>query len=134
MAIADKAHNSYLHSTLILQGQDARPGDEYNFRDYLPPGGIISTLGWDAYPVGTVADQDPQPTLPAQFMGPDVAASKSIGLPFGFAEFALGTQTDRPQWLNEVANYLDDNGALFGTLFRMLQGFRGWCSTTVHPS
>lgn len=117
VAIADKAHNSYLHSTLILQGQDARPGDEYNFRDYLPPGGIISTLGWDAYPVGTVADQDPQPTLPAQFMGPDVAASKSIGLPFGFAEFALGTQTDRPQWLNEVANYLDDNGALFGTLF-----------------
>jgi hypothetical protein len=117
VAIADNAHNPYLHSTLILQGQDARPGDEYNFRDYLPPGGIISTLGWDAYPVGTVQDQNPQPTPPAQFMGPDVAASKSLGLPFGFAEFALGTQADRPQWLTDVANYLDSNGALFGTLF-----------------
>src|SRR3984885_2727357 len=117
VAIADKAHNSYLHSTLILQHQDADPGDQYNFRDYLPPGGIISTLGWDAYPKGTVQDQNPQPTPPAQFMGPAVAASKSVGLPFGFAEFALGTQSDRPQWLAEVANYLDNSGALFGTLF-----------------
>jgi hypothetical protein len=117
VSIADKAHNPYLHSTLILQHQDADPGDQYNFRDYLPPGGIISTLGWDAYPKGTVQDQSPQPTPPAQFMGPAVAASKSVGLPFGFAEFALGTQADRPQWLDEVANYLDNSGALFGTLF-----------------
>jgi hypothetical protein len=117
VSIADKAHNPYLHSTLILQHQDADPGDQYNFRNYLPPGGIISTLGWDAYPKGTVQDQNPQPTPPAQFMGPAVAASKSVGLPFGFAEFALGTQADRPQWLAEVANYLDNSGALFGTLF-----------------
>jgi len=117
VAIADAAHNPYLHSTLILQHQDARPGDQYNFKDYLPAGGVISTLGWDAYPVGTVQDQNPQPTPPAQFMGPAVAASKSVGLPFGFAEFALGTPTDRPQWLTEVANYLDSSGALFGTLF-----------------
>jgi hypothetical protein len=117
VAIADKAHNPYLRSTLILQHQDADPGDQYNFRNYLPPGGIISTLGWDAYPKGTVQNQDPQPTPPAQFMGPAVAASKSVGLPFGFAEFALGTPADRPQWLTEVANYLDSSGALFGTLF-----------------
>jgi hypothetical protein len=117
VAIADKAHNPYLHSTLILQHQDADPGDQYNFRNYLPPGGIISTLGWDAYPQGTVQDLDPQPTPPDQFMGPAVAASKSVGLPFGFAEFALGTPADRPQWLTEVANYLDSSGALFGTLF-----------------
>lgn len=117
VAIADAAHNPDLHSTLILQGQDAFPGDEYNFRNYLPAGGIIAALGWDAYPDGTVEDQNPQPTPPAQFMGPDVAASRSVGLPFGFAEFALGTQNDRPQWLAEVANYLTSNGALFGTLF-----------------
>lgn len=116
VAIADAAHNPYLHSTLILQHQDALPRDQYKFRDYLPAGGVISTLGWDAYPVGT-DDGHPQPTPPAQFMGPVVAASKSVGLPFGFAEFALGTQTDRPQWLTEVANYMQSNGALFGTLF-----------------
>jgi hypothetical protein len=117
VAIADAARNPYLHSTLILQHQDAVPGDQYNFRDYLPSGGVISTLGWDAYPTGTVQDRNPQPTPPAQFMGPAVAASKSVGLPFGFAEFALGTPVGRPQWLTEVANYLDSSGALFGTLF-----------------
>jgi hypothetical protein len=117
VAIADAAHNPDLHSTLILQGQDGRPGDEYNFRNYLPAGGVISALGWDAYPEGTVADQSPSQTAPAQFMGPDVAASNSVGLPFGFAEFALGTAAGQPQWLTDVANYLQSNGALFGTLF-----------------
>jgi hypothetical protein len=129
VAIADKAHNPYLHSTLILQHQDADPGDQYNFRDYLPPGGIISTLGWDAYPNGT-DDGHPQPTPPVQFMGPAVAASKSVGLPFGFAEFALGTPTDRPQWLTEVANYLQSSGALFGTLFDA----SGFPLTVLHDS
>jgi hypothetical protein len=127
--IADKAHNSYLHSTLILQHQDADPGDQYNFRNYLPPGGIISTLGWDAYPEGT-DDGHPQPTPPAQFMGPAVAASESLGLPFGFAEFALGTPTDRPQWLTEVANYIQSSGALFGTLFDA----SGFPLTVLHDS
>ena len=129
VTIADEAHNPYLHATLILQHQDADPGDQYNFRDYLPPGGIISTLGWDAYPQGTQENR-PQPTSPAQFMGPAVAASKSVGLPFGFAEFALGTPRDRPQWLTEVANYMDSNGALFGTLFDAA----GFPLTVLHDS
>lgn len=117
VAIADAAHNPYLHSALILQGQDGFPGDEYNFKNYLPNGGIISVIGWDAYPDGTVEDQDPRPIPPAQFMGPDIAAAKSVCLPFGFAEFALGTATDRPEWLTQVASYLQNNGALFGILF-----------------
>jgi hypothetical protein len=116
VAIADQAHNPYLHSTLILEHQDADPGDQYNFRNYLPPGRIISVLGWDAYPKGTWQNH-PQPTPPAQFMGPAVAASRSVGLPFGFAEFSLGTLQERPQWLTEVANYMSSQGALFGTLF-----------------
>jgi hypothetical protein len=129
VAIADKAHNPDLRSTLILQHQDADPGDQYNYRNYLPPGGIISTLGWDAYPEGT-DDGHPQPTPPTQFMGPAVAASRSLGLPFGFAEFALGTQTDRPQWLTDVANYIQSSGALFGTLFDA----SGFPLTVLHDS
>ena len=117
VAIADAAHNPYLHSTLILQGQDGRTGDEYNFRDYLQAGGVISAIGWDAYPNGTVEAQSPRRTAPADFMGPDIAAAKSVGLPFGFAEFALGTSAGQPQWLTDVASYLQSNGALFGTLF-----------------
>jgi len=129
VTIADKARNPYLHATLILQHQDADPGDQYNFRDYLPPGRIISTLGWDAYPEGT-QQNDPQPTPPAQFMGPAVAASKSVDLPFGFAEFALGTSRGRPQWLTDVANYMDSQGALFGTLFDAA----GFPLTVLHDS
>jgi hypothetical protein len=116
-SIADAAHNPDLHATLILQGQSGRPGDEYDFRNYLPAGGVISVLGWDAYPVGTVEEQQPQQTSPAQFMGADIAASRSVGLPFGFAEFALGTAAGQPQWLGAVASYLQNQGALFGTLF-----------------
>jgi hypothetical protein len=117
VAIAAAAHNPYLKSTLILMAWDLNPSSGINWKDFLPSGGVISTLGWDAYPAGTVHDQNPQPTPPADFMGPEVAASRSVGLPFGFAEFTLATQTDRPQWLTEVANYLRVSGALFGTLF-----------------
>jgi hypothetical protein len=117
VALAEAAHNPDLKSTLILMAWDLNRSSGVNWKDFLPPGGVISTLGWDAYPAGTVHDQNPQPTPPADFMGPEVAASRSVGLPFGFAEFTLATPTDRPTWLAEVASYLRDNGALFGTLF-----------------
>ena len=51
-------------------------------------------------------------------MSAEVAAARSVGLPFGFAEFALATPNGRPGWLTEVGNYLMSTGALFGTLFR----------------
>ena len=64
VGIADAAHNPDLHSTLILQGQDGRPHDEYNFRDYLPGGGVISAIAWDAYPNGAVEHQTPTKLRP----------------------------------------------------------------------
>lgn len=117
VALANAAHNPNLKSTLILMSWDLNPRSGINWKDYLPAGGIISTLGWDAYPAGTVSDHDPQLTPPADFMGPAIAASKSVGLPFGFAEFGLATPVGRPAWLIEVGNYLASSGALFGTLF-----------------
>ncbi len=117
VAIADAAHNPYLKSTMILMAWDLDPRSGINFRDFLPSGHVISVLAWDAYPAGTVHDQDPQPTQPSDFMAPEEAASRSVGLPYGFAEFALGTAADRPSWLQEVASYLQGTGALFGTLF-----------------
>lgn len=117
VAIADAAHNSYLKSTLILMSWDLNPASGIDWKGYLPAGHVISVLAWDAYPAGTVHDSDPQPTPPADFMGAAEAASRRMRLPFGFAEFALGTTTDRPQWLAEVASYLRQTGALFGTLF-----------------
>ena len=116
-AIASRAHNPCLVPTLILMSWDLNPASGVHWKDYLPAGHVIKNLSWDAYPAGTVHDSHPQPTPPVQFMGPAEAASRSVGLPFGFAEFALGTTKDRPQWLEQVASYLKQTGAVFGTLF-----------------
>ena len=115
--LADAAHNPWLHSTLVLMNWDLEKGSGRNWRDYLPGGGIISTLGWDAYPVGSAVNRNPQPTPPADFMGPCITASKSVGLPYGFAEFGLSTASGRAAWMTEVGNYLMSSGALFGSLW-----------------
>jgi hypothetical protein len=117
VSIADAAHNPDLRSTLILTNWDLSPQSGRNWKAYLPSGGVISTLGWDAYPAGTVHNFNPQLTPPSEFMDPEIAASKSVGLPFGFAEFGLGRVNGRPRWLTEVGNYLAKSGALFGTYF-----------------
>jgi hypothetical protein len=117
VSLADAAHNPNLQPTLILTNWDLNPASGRNWKDYLPGGGIIRILGWDAYPAGTVENHDPQLTPPADFMGAAVEASRSVGLPFGFAEFALGRANGRPRWMAEVATYLTQVGARFGTLF-----------------
>jgi hypothetical protein len=113
--LAKKAHNPDLKSTLILRAQDLNRNSGLSWKSYLPAGRVISTLAWTAYPARTSV-RDPQLTLPAEFMGRAVAASKSAGLPFGFAAFALATAHGRPWWLKEVANYLTSRGALFGVV------------------
>jgi hypothetical protein len=112
VALADAAGNPDLRSTLILMAWDVDPASHRNWQDYLPPGNIISTLGWDAYPANfsTLA-------APAEFMGPAVAVSKAAGLPFGFAEFGTSAVAGRAAWLTDVGNYLIQSGAQFGTLF-----------------
>ena len=112
--IASQAKNPDLKSTLILRATDAAAGSAPSWHRYLPGGSVISTLGWDAYPAGTLSGNHPQLTPPAAFMGPAIAASKAAGLPFGISGFALGTQAGRPAWLTNVGNYLMSNGALFG--------------------
>lgn len=114
-AIANGADNPYLKPTMILMSWDLDPASHVDWQSYLPSG--LSVLAWDAYPAGTVEDKNMQDTPPADFMGPAEAASRSLGLGYGFAEFALGTPSGRPQWLTSVADYLESTGALFGTLF-----------------
>jgi hypothetical protein len=115
--LASAAHNPDLHSTLILMSWDLVKASGRDWRSYLPGGGIISTLGWDAYPVGSATNVNPQPTPPADFMGPCITASESVGLPYGFAEFGLSTATGRAAWMTEVGNYLMSSGALFASVF-----------------
>jgi len=117
VAIAAAAHNPYLHSTLILMSWDLVRASHRNWRNYLPGGGIISTLGWDAYPVGSATNEHPQLTPATAFMGPAIAASKSVGLPYGFPEFGLSRASGRTGWLAAVARYIMHSGALFASYF-----------------
>ena len=117
VSLASAAHNPDLHSTLILGGYDFSPSSHRSWKDYLPGGGIISTLGWDAYPPGSAKNQNPVAAPPDTFMAQEVAAAKSVGLPYGFAEFGLSTATGRPAWLTDVGNYLLHSGAVFATYF-----------------
>jgi hypothetical protein len=116
-ALARAAHNPYLHSTLLLEAYDLTKAAHRNWRNYLPSGHIISTLGWDAYPVGSALNKDPRLTPPRVFMGPAIAASKRAHLPYGFAEFGLSTAKGRPAWLRRVGSYLLHSGAKFATMF-----------------
>jgi FlgD Ig-like domain len=127
VALAAAAHNPALHSTLILMSYDLKPGSHRDWKNYLPGGGIISVLGWDAYPVGAAGcgGCKVQMTPPAQFLGPAIAASKSAGMPFGFAEFGMPSTPGRAGWLTQVGDYLMTSGAVFATLFN---------SSAVSPS
>jgi hypothetical protein len=117
VAIADAAHKPELHSTLILMSWDLVRASHRNWKDYLPTGKIISTLGWDAYPVGSATNVHPQLTPASGFMGPAIAASKSVGLPYGFPEFGLSTAHGRAAWLTSVGRYIMRSGALFASYF-----------------
>jgi hypothetical protein len=50
-------------------------------------------------------------------MAQEIAAAKSVGLPYGFAEFGLSTASGRSAWLTDVGNYLLHSGAVFATYF-----------------
>jgi hypothetical protein len=115
--LARSAHNRYLHATLILMEWDLNKYSHRHWRTYLPGGHIISVLGWDAYPDGSATNVHPKPTVPRRFMGPAIRASRSVGLPFGFAEFGLSTRKGRPGWMARVGSYLMHSGALFCCLF-----------------
>jgi hypothetical protein len=115
--IANAAHNSELHSTLILTSWDLATASHRNWKDYLASG-AVRVLAWDDYPAGSVEDVNPQATPPADFMSAEITAAKSVGLPVGFAEFGLATKTNRPGWLAQVGSYLASNNVLFGTYFQ----------------
>ena len=116
VAIARKAGNAYLKPTLILKASDLNSSSGVSWKSFLPGRHIIATIGWDAYPPGTLTGRNPRLARPADFLAPAVAASKSAGLQFGLAGFALATATGRPTWLKAVADYLMRSGALFGVL------------------
>ena len=116
-ALASKANNPALRSTLILRARDVTARSGVSWKRLLPAAGVISTLSWNAFPPAVTPSAQPELTPPARFMGPAVAAARSVGLPFGFSAFGLTTQTGRAAWLKKVADYLTNSGSLYGVLY-----------------
>ena len=106
VALADAARNPDLHSTLILielgPGQGVlRPGLEVLPARWRHHG---STLGWDAYRLGSATNVNPQPTLPADSTGPCITASESVGSALRIPRnSALSTATGRAAWMTRSA-------------------------------
>jgi hypothetical protein len=115
--IASGKFSAASYRAAFLMAYDIRKSSHRNWREYVPAG--IQCLGWDAYPTGSAGSdlQHPQLTPPAAFLGPEIALSKSVGLPYGFGEFGLNTAHGRPGWLTSVGDYLLSSGSAFATLF-----------------
>jgi hypothetical protein len=123
-ALAAKANNPELIPTLILEEYDLRlgsrgPAANRNWKQYITP--VIKVLAWDTYPAGTG-----KPMPPSFLMAPAIAATQSLHLAYGFAEFGIPTAQGRATWLNEIGGYLMSSGALFGTYFdsSIYRGYR----------
>ncbi len=83
--LAKKANNPRLHATLVLMQWTLSPSSHRNWKDYYAGDSVIDVLGWDVYNLDFkkgLGDYDPASKL----MAPVVAASNSVGKPWGIAE------------------------------------------------
>jgi hypothetical protein len=121
-ALAKNAHNSRLHATLVLMQWSLSPSSHRNWMDYYAGSSVIDVLGWDVYNLdfkkGT-GDYDPASKL----MSPVIAASNSVGKPWGIAELGGAllnsdpSGTQRAAWLDDLLKITESNHALWTTYF-----------------
>jgi hypothetical protein len=114
-----RSTNPRLHSTLVLMAWSVDPASGRNWRDYYAGNSTIDVLGWDAY--NLVANKGRYDT-PDHVFGKSIAVSKSVGKPYGFAEFgsviAAGDNgTGRGAWLRSAGSYLRSSGSLWAAYF-----------------
>ena len=108
-----------LRSTLILQSYTTRPQSGRDWRDYYPGDEAVDVFAWDVY---NRPERAAGYTPPAELMGAQVEAARSVGKPFAVAELGsvLAEGDDgsgRAQWLREVGDYLKAQDAVFVTYF-----------------
>ena len=117
--IARDAAGPRLRSTLILQSYTTRPQSGRDWRDYYPGDEAVDVFAWDVY------NRPPRAggyTPPAELMGAQVEAARSVGKPFAVAELGsvLAEGDDgsgRARWLREAGDYLKAQDAVFVTYF-----------------
>ena len=118
-ALARAAAHPNLRATLILMCYTLNPASGRVFTDYYAGSKVINTLAWDCYSKGFAAGRYEDP---AKVFGNAIALSKSLGKPFGIAEWgsqlAAGDNgTRRSVWIDAVVSYLRQQGASFATYF-----------------
>ena len=107
------------HSALVLQSYTTRPASGRDWHDYYPGDGAVDVFAWDVY--NRPARRGGY-TPPAELVGAQVEAARSVGKPFAVAELGsvLADGDDgsgRAQWLREVGDYLKAQDAVFVTYF-----------------
>lgn len=118
-ALANRAGNPKLKSTLILMGWSAQPASKRNWLNYYPGSATIDVLGWDVYQHGADKGvyQDPQ-----NMFEEVMSVSKGAGKPWAVAEvgskLAPGDAgSRRAQWLVKLGQYLKSQRVAFVTYF-----------------
>jgi hypothetical protein len=121
-ALAKAADNPRLHATLVLMQWSVAAGSHRNWLNYYAGSDVIDVLGWDVYNLdfrsGT-GDYDPGSKL----LAPVIAASASVGKPWGIAELGGAllksdpSGAQRAAWLNALLTITADNHALWTTYF-----------------
>lgn len=117
--LAREAAGPRVRSALILQSYTIRPASGRDWRDYYPGDEVVDVFAWDVY---NRPERSGGYTPPAELLGAQVEASRSVGKPFAVAELgsvlADGDDgTARAQWLREVGAYLKAEDAVFVAYF-----------------
>jgi hypothetical protein len=118
-ALADQANNSHLHATLILMSWSLMSQSGRNWKDYYPGDDVIDVLGWDVYNLG---NEKGTYTSAASLLNPVVAASKSVGKPWGVAEMGAklasgDSGSTRAAWITSMVSMMRSNHALWAEYF-----------------
>jgi beta-mannanase len=104
-----------LYATLILMQWSLMSQSGRHWTDYYPGSDVVDVLGWDVYNLGNTSGKY---TSPATLIDPVIAASRSVGKPFGVAELGAklapsDSGAGRAAWLTGVVTQLRKADALW---------------------
>lgn len=118
-ALANKAHNPKLRSTLVLMCWTTEPNSGRNWRDYYAGDRTIDQMAFDCYNSGYSTGRY---RAPRALLSSPLGVAHQVDKPWGITE--LGSQlavgddgSGRAAWLRQVGRYLTRHGARFCTYF-----------------
>lgn len=121
--IADEACRTNMYSTLILTGWTTQPASKRDWRTYYAGDDVIDVMAFDPYNgASNPTAVRSYPSAASMFDSVRKVAAEA-GKPYGIAETGSPkipgdvTGSARAAWLNDVAAYSRQHGALFVTYF-----------------